>query len=203
VEASAKGYGASDSVAFAIGEAVDTALSVVVSLGVPKIPGLGNFPLWPPGGGVAIVGGGTGIVGNGGTVIVVSGEAVLAGAGIIAKVIATLGGAGGEDGGADPEGSGCGGYPDGRVPNSNPNWGRTRLINELQDRGFVYKGPAKSGDGQIWVNPKTGEAVRIAPRPKRAPYRDEPPAKFENEHYYRYQKTKNDPEGPHQSIQDH
>jgi RHS repeat-associated protein len=87
--------------------------------------------------------------------------------------------------------------PNGRLPGSNPEWGRNRLIKELHDRGFQLQGPTKTGGGLIYRNPKTGEVTRIMPRPNRPPFRGEPPAKFEGDYYYRYQPNPNLPEGPH------
>jgi len=94
------------------------------------------------------------------------------------------------------------GVGDGRLPNSSLQWGKNRLIKELHGRGFIYEGPSQSGGGFVYRNAATGERVRIMPRPTRAPFRDEPPTKFENEWYYRYQSDPNLPEGPHVTLID-
>jgi RHS repeat-associated protein len=90
--------------------------------------------------------------------------------------------------------------PPGGLPDSNASWGRNRLTHELHDRGFVLEGPSDSGGGLIYRNSQTGESVRIMPRPDRVPFRNEPPGKFENDYYYRYQPNANSPEGPHITL---
>jgi len=94
VEKSARGYGASDGTAYAIGEAVDIAISVTVGITAGgKLPGLGDFPLWPPGGGVTvgIAGGCTAIITTGGAVVAATGGQVLTVLSWFAKVVTAFG----------------------------------------------------------------------------------------------------------------
>lgn len=86
------------------------------------------------------------------------------------------------------------------VPGTNPAWGLDRLRSELHDRGFYYERPAR-GDGWIYTNPTTGEYVRIMERPQRV-FRNDPSAKHTFSYYYRYQSSRNDPEGNHIPIPD-
>jgi hypothetical protein len=79
-------------------------------------------------------------------------------------------------------------------------WGKNRFIREMHERGFVLVGKSKRGGGLIYRNADTGEQIRIMPNPNRAPYRNESPAKFENDWYYRYQPNSNTPEGPHMTL---
>jgi RHS repeat-associated protein len=81
-------------------------------------------------------------------------------------------------------------------------WGKNRLVKELQDRGYVLDKPTKSGDGLIYKNAQTGEEVRIMPKPSREPYSGEPAAKFENEWYLRYRTGPDQAWGPHITIPD-
>ena len=84
------------------------------------------------------------------------------------------------------------------VLNQSPaTWGRTRLIKELHDNGFVLQGRTRTGGGLIYRHPTTCEQIRIMPRPNRGPFRGEPSAKFDGDYYYRYQPNPNLPEGPH------
>jgi hypothetical protein len=89
---------------------------------------------------------------------------------------------------------------DGRIPNTNPDWGVNRLTKELYGRGYKFEGMTRSGGGRIYRNPATGEEVRIMPRPNREPFRTESPEKFSGDYYYRYRPNPNLPEGPHVSI---
>lgn len=88
------------------------------------------------------------------------------------------------------------------LPNANPSWGRNRLVKELHDRGFVMTGETRGDGGIIYKNFKTGEEIRVMPRPERAPFRNEPPAKFQNEYYYRYRTGPDQEWGPHTTLPD-
>jgi len=88
------------------------------------------------------------------------------------------------------------------LPNASSDWGRNRLVKELHDRGFVMAGETKGDGGIIYTNLKTGEEIRIMPKPTRPPYRSEPAAKFQNEYYYRYRTGPDQEWGPHTTIPD-
>jgi RHS repeat-associated protein len=88
----------------------------------------------------------------------------------------------------------------GCLPGANSGWGKNRLIKELHDRGFLYTGPTRGDGGLMYRNPDTGEAIRIMPKPCRMPFRNDPPEKFENDWYYRYQAGPGQPWGPHTTI---
>ena len=62
--------------------------------------------------------------------------------------------------------------------------------------------PLNSGDGLMYKNPTTGEEVRVMPNPGRTPYRGEPPAKFDNDWYYRYRSGSDQTWGPHTTLPD-
>ena len=57
----------------------------------------------------------------------------------------------------------------GAVPDFNPLWGRRRLLKELFRNGYRFERNAKSGDGVIYRNQRTGEAVRIMASPRGIP----------------------------------
>ena len=80
-----------------------------------------------------------------------------------------------------------------------PEWGKNRLEKEARDRDFTESKETESGGGRIHKNPETGEEIRIMPKPKRR-YRKYPPAKHENDYYYRYRPGQGQPEGPHTPI---
>lgn len=80
-------------------------------------------------------------------------------------------------------------------------WGRNRLVKELHDQGFVLDRPTKSGGGLLYRNAKTGEEIRMMPRPAQR-FRNDPSAKHESEYYYRYRSGPDQPWGPHTSIPD-
>ena len=71
------------------------------------------------------------------------------------------------------------------IPNTNPSWGVNRLRSELNDQGYIFAQPARD-PGFIFVNPRTGDEVRIMQRPPREPFRTESRQKFHNQYYYRY-----------------
>ncbi len=71
------------------------------------------------------------------------------------------------------------------IPDTNPSWGFNRLRKELNDQGYIFKEPTDS-PGFLYVNPRTGEEVRIMERPSSGPSRIEPLQKFYNDFYYRY-----------------
>lgn len=64
-------------------------------------------------------------------------------------------------------------------------WGRNRLVKELYKRGWKYKKPTTSGGGRIYECPKTGEQLRIMPKPRHR-FRDDPPEKHLSDDYMRY-----------------
>src|ERR1700761_6935950 len=70
--------------------------------------------------------------------------------------------------------------------------------------GYVLSVTAflNSGDGLMYKNPTTGEEVRVMPNPGRTPYRGEPPAKFDNDWYYRYRSGSDQTWGPHTTLPD-
>jgi len=88
----------------------------------------------------------------------------------------------------------------GPLPESNPQWGKNRVVKELQDRGYVYEGPTTSENGLMYKNATTGEELRVMPSPERPPYRGEPLEKFQNDWYYRYRSGPDQPWGPHQTL---
>ena len=85
------------------------------------------------------------------------------------------------------------------IPGTNPSWGVNRLTKELHDKGFQLVGPARKPTGLIYINPSTGERVRIMQRPQRR-YSTEPDQKHNNDYYYRYQPGKGKQEGGHITI---
>ncbi len=88
------------------------------------------------------------------------------------------------------------------IPRISGAWGRSRLIKEMQDNGFVLQGPTNTGGGLMYTNDSTGETIRIMPKPVRAPYSGESPAKFQNGYYYRYQATRGGAWSDHFTIPD-
>jgi hypothetical protein len=73
------------------------------------------------------------------------------------------------------------------VPNTRPDWGFNRLTRGLREQGFSFKEPTDSL-GQLFVNPRTREEVRIMQRP-RTRNRNDAPQKHLYERYYRYRKA--------------
>lgn len=73
------------------------------------------------------------------------------------------------------------------VPNSRPDWGFNRLTRELREQGYTLKG-ATDSPGQLLINPRTREEVRIMQRPQTR-NRNDAPQKHLYEHYYRYRKA--------------
>jgi hypothetical protein len=71
------------------------------------------------------------------------------------------------------------------IPNTNPSWGVNRLRKELNDRGYFFSESTRD-PGYLYVNPSTGEQIRIMRRPEQGPSRTESLQKFYNDHYYRY-----------------
>jgi HK97 family phage portal protein len=86
------------------------------------------------------------------------------------------------------------------LPNSSPEWGEKRLREETVRRGFVFREPTKKSPGQLFINPRTGEELRIMERPRRRNSNDEP-QKHIFDYYYRYRKSRNDPPGAAIPIQ--
>lgn len=82
-----------------------------------------------------------------------------------------------------------------------PNWGRNRLVKELHDQGFVLDRQTRTGNGLLYRNAKTGEEIRIMPKPSQR-FRNDPLAKHESEYYYRHRTGPDQPWGPHTSIPD-
>lgn len=80
------------------------------------------------------------------------------------------------------------------LPNSSPEWGEKRLREETVRRGFIFREPTKKSPGQLFINPRTGEELRIMERPRRRNSNDEP-QKHIFDYYYRYRKSRNDPPG--------
>jgi HK97 family phage portal protein len=70
------------------------------------------------------------------------------------------------------------------IPSTNPSWGVNRLTKELQDQGYILDRPTR-GAGLLYVNPETGDQVRIMERPSRSFSTDSPQKHF-NDFYYRY-----------------
>ncbi len=87
------------------------------------------------------------------------------------------------------------------LPNVNPAWGKSRFVSELYKRGFVLEGPTEGAGGLMYLNPATGERVRIMPKPS-VRFPNDPPAKFENDWYWRYD-APNKPWGPHTTLPDY
>jgi hypothetical protein len=87
------------------------------------------------------------------------------------------------------------------VPSTNPEWGAKRLTDELRNRGYVYRGPAKKSPGQRYVDPRTGDEVRIMERPQTR-RKSEAAQKHLYDFYYRYKPgaPKNAPWGSHVPI---
>ena len=86
------------------------------------------------------------------------------------------------------------------IPDTNPSWGVNRLVKELHERGFILERPTDS-PGRQFINPETGERIRIMERP---PFRypSDPPAKFTFGYYYRYKPGRGKQEGSHVPIPD-
>ncbi|SEB91543.1 hypothetical protein SAMN05216452_3662 [Nitratireductor aquibiodomus] len=90
----------------------------------------------------------------------------------------------------------------GAIPEFDPLWGRTRLLEELRNAGYRYKGPADTGQGVIYRNYAQDTEVRIMRRPNREPpLRNTDPGKWLMQYYYRY-KVPNRREGRHVPIPD-
>jgi hypothetical protein len=79
----------------------------------------------------------------------------------------------------------------------NPKWGRNRFVKELHDAGFKLDRSSRSGGGLIYRHPN-GAEYRVMPRPNRR-HRNDPAAKFQSDHYYRY-KPPNGNWGPHTPL---
>ena len=73
------------------------------------------------------------------------------------------------------------------VPNTRPDWGFNRLTGELREQGYVFKEPTTS-PGQLFVNRRTKEEVRIMQRQQKRNSNDAP-QKHLYEWYYRYRKA--------------
>lgn len=78
----------------------------------------------------------------------------------------------------------------------NPLWGRGRLESEMRDRGYRLERSTRGEGGLLYRNSRTGEEVRIMPRPTET-FRDEPIEKHLNSHYFRYRTGPDQPWGPH------
>ncbi|MBY8918073.1 hypothetical protein KUG85_10440 [Nitratireductor sp. L1-7-SE] len=89
----------------------------------------------------------------------------------------------------------------GAVPDFNPLWGRKRLLKELFRNGYRFERNAKSGNGVIYRNQRTGEAVRIMASP-RGNSRTTVDAKILSKFYYRYRMRDGLKEQPHTPIPD-
>ncbi|MCZ7595255.1 MAG: hypothetical protein M5U16_10335 [Hyphomicrobium sp.] len=76
------------------------------------------------------------------------------------------------------------------VPNTQPDWGFNRLTRELREQGYLFKEPTSS-PGQLFVNPRTQEELRIMQRPQTR-NRNDAPQKHLYERYYRYRRSIND-----------
>ena len=81
-----------------------------------------------------------------------------------------------------------------------PTWSRTRLIKELQARGFKLHGSSKRGGGVIYRN-SANEEFRIQPKPNTYNNGD-PIEKHLNDYYFRYRPNLNQTEGLHTTIPD-
>ena len=79
------------------------------------------------------------------------------------------------------------------IPNTNPSWGVNRLVKELHEQGYVLDKPTRS-PGLLYINPATGEQVRLMERPSKS-FRTDSPQKHSNDYYYRYRASENDPFG--------
>ena len=78
-------------------------------------------------------------------------------------------------------------------------WGHARLVKELRNADFSPPRATTSGGGKLYTHPN-GTEIRIMPRPNRAPWPNEPAAKFQGPYYYRMRTGPDQPWGPHQSI---
>lgn len=86
-----------------------------------------------------------------------------------------------------------------KIPRTDPFWGVNRLTKELYGMGYRLHTPTDA-PGFHYINPRSGDEVRIMKRPSRT-WRNDAPQKHYFEHYYRY-KPRNESWGQHTPIPD-
>ena len=84
------------------------------------------------------------------------------------------------------------------IPNTNPEWGVSRLRKELNAQGYVFE-KTTDAPGFLYNRPETNEQVRIMQRPPSA-FRNDSSQKHRNDYYYRYRPGKGKGWGSHITI---